>query len=46
MDQDNIDTDQILPARHLMMPRDERYGGYVFKDLRLDQTKMKLKLCP
>ena len=37
MDQDNIDTDQILPARHLMMPRDERYGGYVFKDLRLDQ---------
>ncbi|MBK19716.1 MAG: 3-isopropylmalate dehydratase small subunit [Rhodospirillaceae bacterium] len=36
MDQDNIDTDQILPARHLMMPRDERYGGYVFKDLRLD----------
>ncbi len=38
MDQDNIDTDQILPARHLMMPRDERYGGYVFKDLRLDQN--------
>ena len=37
MDQDNIDTDQILPARYLMMPRDERYGGYVFKDLRLDQ---------
>ena len=37
MDQDNIDTDQILPARHLMMPRDERYGGYVFKDLRLDR---------
>jgi 3-isopropylmalate/(R)-2-methylmalate dehydratase small subunit len=37
MDQDNIDTDQILPARHLMMPRDERYAGYVFKDLRLDQ---------
>jgi 3-isopropylmalate/(R)-2-methylmalate dehydratase small subunit len=39
MDQDNIDTDQILPARHLMMPRDERYGGYVFKDLRLDQDE-------
>ena len=39
MDQDNIDTDQILPARHLMMPRDELYGSYVFKDLRLDEDE-------
>ena len=31
---DNIDTDQILPARFLMMPRDERYRTYVFRDLR------------
>jgi 3-isopropylmalate/(R)-2-methylmalate dehydratase small subunit len=36
MDRDNIDTDQIIPARYLMMPRDERYGGYCFRDLRLD----------
>jgi 3-isopropylmalate/(R)-2-methylmalate dehydratase small subunit len=36
MDRDNIDTDQILPARHLMMPRDERYKTYVFRDLRID----------
>ena len=39
MDQDNIDTDQILPARHLMMPRDELYGSYVFKDLRFDEDE-------
>ncbi len=36
MDRDNIDTDQIIPGRYLMMPRDERYGGYCFHDLRLD----------
>ena len=43
MDQNNIDTDQILPARHLMMPRDERYGSYVFKDLRLDEEEKEIK---
>lgn len=36
MDRDNIDTDQIIPSRYLMMPRDERYRTYVFRDLRLD----------
>lgn len=36
MDRDNIDTDQIIPARYLMMPRDERYQTYVFRDLRID----------
>ena len=36
MDRDNIDTDQIIPARYLMMPRDERYKTYVFRDLRID----------
>ena len=36
LDNDNIDTDQILPARFLMMPRDERYKTYVFRDLRID----------
>ena len=36
MDRDNIDTDQIIPARYLMMPRDERYKSYVFRDLRID----------
>ena len=36
MDRDNIDTDQIIPGRYLMMPRDERYKSYCFHDLRLD----------
>ena len=36
MDRDNIDTDQIIPGRFLMMPRDERYKTYVFRDLRIN----------
>jgi len=39
MDRDNIDTDQILPARFLMMPRDEQYRTYVFRDLRIDRQE-------
>ena len=39
--QDNIDTDQILPARFLMMPRDQRYGTYLFRDLRQDNNGLK-----
>ncbi len=38
MDNDNIDTDQIIPGRYLMMPRDERYKTYCFHDLRLDDN--------
>jgi 3-isopropylmalate/(R)-2-methylmalate dehydratase small subunit len=30
----NLDTDQILPARYLRRPRDERYPDYAFHDLR------------
>jgi 3-isopropylmalate/(R)-2-methylmalate dehydratase small subunit len=32
----NVDTDQIIPARFLKRPRDERYAGYAFADLRFD----------
>jgi 3-isopropylmalate/(R)-2-methylmalate dehydratase small subunit len=32
----NVDTDQIIPARFLKRPRDERYGTYAFADLRFD----------
>lgn len=41
LDLDNVDTDQILPARFLRRPRDERYGTYGFADLRFtaDGTK-------
>ena len=35
---ENIDTDQILPARFLMMPRDDKYRTYLFRDLRLTNT--------
>lgn len=36
IDRNNVDTDQILPARYLMKPRDERYGSYLFHDLKHD----------
>ncbi|MGE0310446.1 MAG: 3-isopropylmalate dehydratase small subunit [Lautropia sp.] len=35
LDQPNVDTDQIIPARFLGMPRDEQRAG-LFHDLRLD----------
>jgi 3-isopropylmalate/(R)-2-methylmalate dehydratase small subunit len=31
---DNIDTDQILPARYLHLPRDADHGACLFRDLR------------
>ena len=34
IDQINLDTDQILPARFLRKPRDEHYHRYLFADLR------------
>ena len=36
LDMPNVDTDQILPARYLRRPRDERYPTYGFHDLRFD----------
>ena len=42
MDRDNIDTDQIIPARYLMMPRDKRYKTYVFRDLRIDSDDQEI----
>jgi 3-isopropylmalate/(R)-2-methylmalate dehydratase small subunit len=32
---DNVDTDQILPARYLKTPRAQGYGEYLFRDLRV-----------
>jgi 3-isopropylmalate/(R)-2-methylmalate dehydratase small subunit len=34
LDQANVDTDQIMPARFMRRPRDERYAQYGFHDLR------------
>lgn len=33
---DNIDTDQIIPARFLRTPRKQGYGGFLFHDERFD----------
>ncbi len=32
--QANVDTDQILPARYLQKPRSDNFGTYLFRDLR------------
>lgn len=32
--QANVDTDQILPARYLQKPRANDFGAYLFRDLR------------
>lgn len=33
---ENIDTDQILPARYLKLPRNGEHGTLLFRDLRFD----------
>jgi 3-isopropylmalate/(R)-2-methylmalate dehydratase small subunit len=33
-DLSNVDTDQVIPARFMRRPRDERYHTYCFHDLR------------
>ena len=33
---ENIDTDQIIPARFLKKPRESNFGEYLFHDLRTD----------
>ncbi len=35
---DNVDTDQLIPARFMSVPRSEGYGAYLLHDLRLDDT--------
>ena len=36
LDMINVDTDQVIPARFLGRPVDERYPNYLFHDLRFD----------
>jgi len=36
IDRQNIDTDQIIPARFLKKPRDKGFANYLFHDLRSD----------
>lgn len=33
---DNIDTDQLIPARFMSAPRSEGYGGFLLHDMRRD----------
>ncbi len=37
---DNIDTDQLIPARFMSVPRNEGYGPYLFYDMRRDDEKL------
>lgn len=34
----NVDTDQIVPARYLRTPRKQGYGDFLFRDLRFDSA--------
>ena len=36
IDRQNVDTDQIIPARFLKKPRENNFGEYLFHDLRTD----------
>jgi 3-isopropylmalate/(R)-2-methylmalate dehydratase small subunit len=36
--QDNIDTDQLIPARFMSVPRKDGYGLYLLHDLRFDDS--------
>jgi len=38
LDLSNVDTDQLIPARFLKRPRDERYPEYLFHDVRRDDA--------
>ena len=42
----NVDTDQILPARFLKVPRSEGYGQYLFHDLRAENPQFVLNREP
>lgn len=35
---ENIDTDQLIPARFMSVPRSEGYGPYLLHDMRRDET--------
>lgn len=35
---DHVDTDQLIPARFMSVPRSEGYGDYLLHDLRRDET--------
>ncbi|KIC45891.1 3-isopropylmalate dehydratase [Ruegeria sp. ANG-S4] len=36
---DNIDTDQLIPARFMSVPRSQGYGRYLLHDMRRDESE-------
>ncbi|MBE1284444.1 MAG: 3-isopropylmalate dehydratase small subunit [Rhodobacteraceae bacterium] len=38
LDQENVDTDQLIPARFMSTPRSEGYGQFLLNDQRRDHT--------
>lgn len=44
--QDNIDTDQLIPARFMSVPRKDGYGPYLLHDLRFDSAGAPRALMP
>lgn len=38
LDMPNVDTDQIVPARFLRVPRGPEYGNFLFHDVRFDDA--------
>ena len=43
---DNIDTDQLIPARFMRRPRSEGYGGFLLYDLRYNADGSIKPECP
>lgn len=37
LDHENVDTDQLIPARFMVTPRAEGYGHFLLNDLRYDE---------
>lgn len=38
LDVENVDTDQLIPARFMSQPRDKGYGGFLLHDVRGDDA--------
>ncbi len=38
LDRENVDTDQLIPARFMSTPRDAGYGEFLLHDLRFDAS--------
>ena len=46
LDRENVDTDQLIPARFMSTPRDAGYGQFLLHDLRFDARGQALDAIP